>query len=259
MPVRNDTFIQAAGRRLRSRQIGDINQDKPVLVFLHGAIDSIEMWRDFPAQVHKETGLAVIIYERWGHGQSEPLATFREGDTRVEEAGEPLRDIFEHYDLNSVILVGHSYGGVIALVAASLHKDVILGVVSIVPQMIIHPQCLAGANEAKEGFENGNLRDKLFKLHGEGLDTLFYDWIKRVNSEAYQAEDCSQYLQQITCPVLQIFGNEDAYGYLPNLDLSEKHIPSNLSINVIPDAGHYVHLEAKSTVVDAVKEFCLTL
>ena len=243
--MKQEYFIRAAGRRLRVLQIGDIQVNSPTLVFLHGGIDCIEMWRDFPEQVHKLTGLAVIVYDRWGHGQSEPLTEFRERDTRAEEANEPLLDVFKHFNLTNVILVGHSYGGVISLIAASLHKEIIRGVVSIVPQMLIHSLCLAGVEEAKEGFENGNLRKKLFKFHGEGLDTLFYDWINRVNSETYQAEDCSQYLQQVTCPVLQIYGKEDVYGYLPNLDLSEKNIPSKLSINVIPDAGHYVHLEAK--------------
>jgi len=257
--MKQEHFIQAANRRLRVQQIGHIQANAPTLVFLHGGIDSIEMWRDFPEQVHEATGLCVIVYERWGHGQSEPLTEFREYDTRAEEAGEPLLDLFKHFGLTDVILVGHSYGGVISLVAASLHTEVVCAVVSIVPQMLIHDQCLAGAQEAKEAFENGDLRKKLFKFHGEGLDILFYDWINRVNSEAYQAEDCTQYLQQISCPVLQIFGKEDGFGYLPNLDLSKKHIPSQLSVKVVPDAGHYVHLDAKETVINEVKEFFLTL
>ncbi|HIF17986.1 MAG: alpha/beta hydrolase [Methylophilaceae bacterium] len=257
--MKQEHFIQAAGHRLRALQLGNIQAGSPTLVFLHGGIDTIEMWRDFPEQVHQSTGLSVIVYDRWGHGQSEPLTEFRECDTRAEEADEPLLDIFKHFGLTNVILVGHSYGGVISLIAASLHTGIIRGVVSIVPQMLIHPLCLAGVEDAKEGFENGNLQEKLQKFHGEGLDTLFYDWINRVNSSSYQAEDCSQYLQKITCPILQIYGKEDVYGYLPNLELSEKHIPSKLSINVVPDAGHYVHLEAKETVVNAVKEFCLTL
>ena len=62
--MKQEHFIQAAGRRLRVLQIGDINASTPTLVFLHGAIDCIEMWRDFPNQVHQSTGLAVIIYDR---------------------------------------------------------------------------------------------------------------------------------------------------------------------------------------------------
>jgi len=259
MATRKDTYIQAAGRRLRVRQIGNITANTPTLVFLHGGIDCIEMWRDFPEQVHQSTGLAVIVYERWGHGQSEPLTAFRDGDTRAEEADMPLRDVFEHFDLTNVILVGHSYGGVISLIAASLHKNIIRGVVSLVPQMLIHPLCVAGAEAAKESFEKGSLRKKLFKFHGEGLDTLFYDWINRVNNKAFKAEDCSSYLQQIACPILQIYGENDEFGYKPNLELSKRNITSNLTVHVIPTAGHYVHLDAKEDVVEAINSFSLSL
>lgn len=217
------------------------------------------MWRDFPEQVHQSTGLTVIVYDRWGHGQSEPLTSLRDGDTRPEEADKPLLDIFKHFNLTNVILVGHSYGGVISLIAASLHKDIIRGVVSLVPQMLVHPLCVAGAEAAKNSFEKGNLRKKLFKFHGDGLDNLFYDWINRVHSIEFEAEDCSSYLQQVACPVLQIYGDSDEFGYKPNLELSKRHIANNLTINVIPGAGHYAHLEAQEDVVDAINTFSLPI
>ena len=257
--MKQEHFIQAAERRLRIHQIGDITANTPTLVFLHGAIDCIEMWRNFPEQVHQSTGLAVIVYDRWGHGQSEPLTAFRDGDTRAEEADKPLLDVFKHFDLTNVILVGHSYGGVISLIAASLHKNIIRGVVSLVPQMLVHPLCVAGAEAAKESFETGNLRKKLLKFHGDGLDNLFYDWINRVHSIEFEAEDCSSYLQQIDCPVLQIYGESDEFGYKPNLELSKRNITNNLTINVIADAGHYAHLEAQESVVDAINTFSLSL
>ena len=141
--MKQEHFIQAAERHLRVHQLGHLNANTPTLVFLHGAIDCIEMWRDFPEKVHQATGLTVIVYDRWGHGQSEPLTAFRDGDTRAEEADKPLLDIFKHFDLTDVILVGHSYGGVISLIAASLHKTIIRGVVSLVPQMLVHPLCVA--------------------------------------------------------------------------------------------------------------------
>lgn len=255
-----DDQISLAGKSIRSRLIGEIDTSKPTLVLLHGAIDCIEMWRDFPQYLHQSTKLAVVVYERWGHGQSESLEAFREGDTRVEEAQEPLDDLFKHYGIDNIILVGHSYGGIISLIAASYHLEKIKGVVSIVPQMLVHPLCITGLADAKHNFEEGKLRQKLIKYHGEGTDILFYDWIRRVDNQTYQKADCVEFLQQIACPVLQIYGEEDVFGYLPNLELSEKHIEDNfLSIKKIPGAGHYVHLEAKAEVVADIASFCLTL
>lgn len=252
-------YIQAANRRLRTQLYGEIEPDKTTLVFIHGAIDGIEMWRNFPQQVHERTQLPVIVYERWGHGKSDPLTAFRKGDTRPEEANEPLNDLFQHYDLKKVALIGHSYGGIISLIAASYHAETIQGVVSIVPQMVIHPLCVNGVNDAKNAYENGNLREKLYRFHGAGTDTLFYDWANRVHDEDYRKQDCSSFLSQITCPVLQIYGKDDVFGYLPNLELSKTHISADLSIIEIPNAGHYVHLEATKNVINEIKAFCLTI
>ncbi len=60
-------------------------------------------------------------------------------------------------------------------------------------------------------------------------------------------------------PVLQIYGKDDVFGYLPNLELSKTHISADLSIIEIPNAGHYVHLEATKNVINEIKAFCLTI
>lgn len=252
-------YIQAANRRLPTQLYGEIQPDKTTLVFLHWAIDGIDMWHDFPQQAHEQTNPPVIVYERWGHGKSEPLTVFRQGDTQPEEANGPLNDLFQHDDLKKVALIGHSYGGMISLIAASYHAETIQGVVSIVPQMVIHSLCVNGVNDAKNAFENGNLREKLYKFHGEGTDILFYDWVHRVHDETYQKQDCSSFLSQIAWPVLQIYCKDNVFGYLPNLELSKTHISEDLSIIEIPNAGHYVHLEATKIVINDIKAFCLTI
>ncbi|MFX9073431.1 hypothetical protein ABTN28_19465, partial [Acinetobacter baumannii] len=45
---------------------------RPTLVFLHEGLGSISLWRDFPATVGRATGCGVLVYSRYGYGNSAP-------------------------------------------------------------------------------------------------------------------------------------------------------------------------------------------
>ncbi|HBA33188.1 MAG TPA: alpha/beta hydrolase [Gammaproteobacteria bacterium] len=250
-----EQFIHAAGHRVNTLQIGEVRADKPALVFIHGGLDCIAMWRDFPSQVTEMTGLAAIVYERWGHGKSDPLVVPREGDPREDEAGAPLTDIFRHFGLKDVVLIGHSFGGAVALLAAAKHPDTVRGVVAMAPQLVMHPQCIDGVDLAEAAYKSGKLREKLVPFHGDNTDTLFFDWAGRSKTRAFQEKSYARELEQIRCPVLEIFGEKDNYGYRPNLELSRECITRPLSVLEIPEAGHYPHLETPEHVLKAIEAF----
>jgi len=47
--------------------------DLPPLVFLHGGLASLALWRDFPSQVASACGSpTTLVYSRRGHGHSPP-------------------------------------------------------------------------------------------------------------------------------------------------------------------------------------------
>ena len=253
------TFIHAAGHQINTAQIGRIDPDKPTLVFIHGGLDCIEMWRKFPAQLAEATGLAAIVYDRWGHGKSDPLEIPRAGDPREDEASQPLLDLFNHFGLKKVILVGHSFGGAVSLIAASKHTNIICGVVSIAPQLVMHQVCIDGVGEAEAAFKNGKLRDKLIAFHGENTDIMFFDWAGRSKTGDFQRRSYAEDLKQIQCPVLEIFGKDDNYGYMPNLELSQTCISSRLEVTEVPEAGHYPHLETPETVINVAVPFIASL
>ena len=104
-------FIQANGHRINTLQIGKIIPDQATLVFIHGGLDCIAMWREFPTQLCEQVGLAGIVYERWGHGKSDILVLPREGDPRSVEADQTLEDVFNYFGVGKAILIGHSFGG----------------------------------------------------------------------------------------------------------------------------------------------------
>ncbi len=250
-----EQLITAAGHRINTLLLGEISPRKPTLVFIHGGLDCIGMWREFPHQLCQQTGLAGLVYDRWGHGKSEPLILPRAGDPREDESGQPLADIFSHFAMDEVILVGHSFGGAIALIAASRHPKQVCASVSIAPQLVMHEDSMTGLALAEAAFNNGKLRDKLIPFHGDKTDTLFRNWASMVDHPSVPETPYERRLQTINCPVLALFGMIDNYGYKPNLNLVKQYVSSHLHITEIPDAAHYPHLETADVVIDEISQF----
>ena len=250
-----EQLITAAGHRINTLLLGEPSTDKPTLIFLHGGLDCIDMWRMFPQQLCAASGLAGIVYDRWGHGKSDPLVLPRPGDPREDEAGQPISDIIQHFALNKVILVGHSFGGAVALIAGSKHPENIGGIISIVPQLIMHADAMEGLQLAEEAFYKGRLREKLLPFHGDKTDTLFKNWASMALKKTVPEKPYATSLEEITCPVLGIFGERDNYGYEPNLALMTERISSPLEVFKMKEAAHYPHLEKPEPLIAKVCEF----
>ncbi|MBL4585254.1 MAG: alpha/beta hydrolase [Pseudomonadales bacterium] len=254
-----EQLIMANGHNINTLRIGKIDPEKPTLVFIHGGLDCIAMWRKFPYQMVEETGLSAIVYERWGHGKSDMLVVPLEYDAREEEANQPLKDLFAYYGLGEVILVGHSFGGGIALIASGMQHDQIIGTVAIAPQLVSHGDIKEGLDKAIAAYDSGKLRDKLIPFHGDNTDILFRNWSSGSTDPNYVPRDYAEYLVKITCPVLEIYGTDDNYGYLHNLEHSRKHISSPLSVEEIKGSTHYPHLDSAETVLKCSGDFISSL
>src|SRR5690606_6175611 len=97
--------------------------DAPCLVFLHEALGSIRLWRDFPDAVVDATGLPALIYERLGHGGADPLTLPRGLDYLHIEAEQILPAVLKQAGIARAILIGHSDGGSIALLHAAAFPE----------------------------------------------------------------------------------------------------------------------------------------
>ena len=97
----------------------------PALVFIHGWMCDQSFW-DAQVEPMSESSTVVTI-DLAGHGQSGmnrdvgPLMAF----------GADVQAVVEHLGLDQVILVGHSMGGPVALEAARLMPDRVIGVIAV--------------------------------------------------------------------------------------------------------------------------------
>lgn len=98
----------------------------PAIIFLHGGPGyNSANFEGSTAQVLADKGFYVIVYDRRGEGRSlDKNAAFTYGQTN-----EDLNGVFAKYKLDSAILVGHSYGGVVATLFAQSNPDKVHAIV----------------------------------------------------------------------------------------------------------------------------------
>ncbi len=102
-----------------------IGSGSPTLVFVHGWMCNQSFWSeqvDEFAASHK-----VVTLDLPGHGAS---GRVREGWPLMAFGGD-VKAVVEHLGLKDVILVGHSMGGPVALEAARLMPDRVIGVIGV--------------------------------------------------------------------------------------------------------------------------------
>ena len=115
--------IEVGGHRLAVKSVrpgARPGTRRPVMVFLHQGLGAIDLWRDFPNELAAATGCAALIYDRLGHGRSDPLDCPRAVGFMHFEALKVLPGVLDIFRVPRAILIGQSDGGSIALIFASL-------------------------------------------------------------------------------------------------------------------------------------------
>ncbi len=97
----------------------------PDVVLIHGVTGDLSIWFLCQAMGVLARSFRVTAFDLRGHGYSDVPAS---GYTSAEQAGDVIA-IMDALEIDRAMLVGHSFGGVIAMHAAVLHPDRIEAVV----------------------------------------------------------------------------------------------------------------------------------
>lgn len=251
---KQEIILEIGSSQLKTLIIGELAADRPCLVLLHGGLDCVETWKDFPIELSKETGLPVVVYERFGHGSSGQLTKIRKPDYRHQEAEKVLPAVLHKLGLTKVILVGHSDGAAMSLLATAFLPETVLAVCAIAPPLVpTSTVVLDGIQSAVEQFENGNLAEKLRRFHGEGTEGLFYGWAKAWLSEPFKDWNCNEALRKIKVPVHIVFGQEDEYGFHESFVLLVENLNTALDVQVLKGVGHMPQHHARDETIASVR------
>lgn len=236
--------------------INETADNKPVIVFLHEGLGSIQQWKTYPQVLCERLDCKGLIYDRVGHGDSSRLAAKRDDQYLHNYALDELPQVLEGLLRDtSFMLYGHSDGGSISLIyAGSIDNANLCGVITEAAHVFVEDITLEGITPVVEAFEQGELKGKLEKYHGEKTTDMFYAWSDTWFLKKFRSWNIEELLPHISVPVLAIQGEDDEYGSFEQLQ-SIKDNCQNAVIEFIPECAHSPFKQAQESVLSFSSEF----
>jgi pimeloyl-ACP methyl ester carboxylesterase len=252
-------FVEVNNKSINYRIINQeyLSAEKPVLVFLHEGLGCSEQWKNFPEQMSSELNLAAFVYDRYGYGKSQKIAEPREIDYLEKEASDYMPELFRKTGLDNYkkIIFGHSDGGSIAIVYASLFPNDTLAIITEAAHVFIDEITEKGLQEAHHLYYNTDFREKLRKYHGSNTETMAEAWLSLWLRPEMLNWNIEHYITGITCPVLAIQGTDDNFGNYSQLESRHSKSLGKSEILYIQNCGHIPHHQARDTVMKKSIEF----
>ncbi|MFC1663938.1 alpha/beta fold hydrolase [Patescibacteria group bacterium] len=228
------------------------------ILILHGWGSSKKKWQKVK-EILSGHGLKVVIPDFPGFGEnpssSQPWS--------VDDYVEWVRIFCEKENLSQFFLLGHSFGGRIAIKFAVKYPEKISGLI------------LCGAPAIKDELEIKYLLAKALAKFFPKLSFLpFYQFFRKIfykyflrktdylklegiMKETYKkviAEDLVLYLPQIKTKTLILWGKKDNFVSVKLAFLIEDKIP-NSKLMIFPKVGHNLHSEAPEKLSETLLKF----
>ena len=221
------------------------------LVFLHEGLGSITQWRDTPSAIARASNLPAFVYARQGYGHSAPISVPRPLTYMHDEAAR-LPAILAAAGITDAILVGHSDGASIAIIAAAAIAPRAL--VLIAPHAFVEDISVASIAAAADAYRTSDLRDRLARHHAD-VDGAFWGWNRAWLDPDFRAWNLEEYLPAITVPTLIVQGTHDEYGTRAQVDAIARGVRGPVEIAMIDGAGHAPFRDAPNAVHAQIAAF----
>ena len=230
----------------------------PALLFLHGWRAEGTIW--FPALENFNFENMIFCLDLPGFGKSElPREPYD-----VKNYSEIVSGFISKLGLEKVVIIGHSFGGRVAIKLASKNPKFLCGIVLV----------------DSAGFVDRTLLNKLKKIIAKPLKPIFKlkplrgirnSIYRLIGSEDYIAtpllretylkiigEDLSEALKRIDTPTIIIWGAQDKDTPLKYAHKMKESI-KNSKLIVLEKAGHFSFLDKKEEFSDALRNFLIQL
>lgn len=251
----SDRFVAVPGGEVFVRRWRFDGDDRAPIILLHDSLGSVEQWRDFPETLAIGTGRNVIAYDRLGFGRSTRRAVPMQAGFIDDEARIYVPVLADALGLSEYVLFGHSVGGGMALVAASVPGNGCVAVVTEAAQAFVEARTLNGIREAKKAFEDEARFARLEKWHGERARWVLAAWTEVWLSPRFRDWSLDPYLDKVRCPVLAIQGDTDEFGSGEFPRRIERGVSGPARMELLEDCGHVPHRERQDDVLALVAAF----
>ncbi len=233
----------------------DVGRGTP-LVCLHGGMGIDGATLRVPGLLRLgDRGVRVIVPDQRGHGRSDRSdEAHYTHDTWVHD----VRDLIACADLGRVALLGHSYGGFLALEYAVRWPE------SLTHLILIGTSAGPLATAAAAVTSDDELRDRFREAWPHFFSGADKHWplfaTLRFSADAYTAAfvrelpryDLREQLEALRMPVLLVAGADD--WYCPQMEWLANRLP-HATLAVFEGVGHLPFVEAEDRFVETVSAF----
>ena len=254
-----------------------------VVLFIHGILGSRGQWEHLVDRLHDDH--RVIIPDLFGHGESDkPM-----GDYSLGAFASGLRDLLAVLDVPSATIVGHSFGGGVAMQLAYQHPElcdrlVLVGSgglgrdVSWLLRLVTLPgfEYLMPLVFPRQVAELGNGVGRFLSSIGLGSARLGEMWQSYASLAG--TEDRKAFLRTIRgviepggqtvnaldrlylashLPTLIVWGERDEIIPVHHAHVAHDAIPGS-RLDILPAVGHFPHIESPERFLEVLDDFLRT-
>lgn len=250
-----DVYVPTSQGRLYARRWDPAGADAAgaPIVLMHDSLGCVELWRDFPEQLARETGRSVIAYDRLGFGRSDPNAAVFETGFVEAEAREGFRQLREALGIGPFVAFGHSVGGGMAICCAGVYESDCQALITESAQAFAEDRTLEGISAAKRNFAEPGQLDRLKKYHGEKAAWVLSAWVDTWLSPEFAAWNLDEPLRQVRCPVLALHGEVDEFGSSLHPERIARLTGGRAVL--LENCGHVPHREQGRVVLDLLGQW----
>jgi len=243
----HSAFLPIQDYQLHYQLIGNFAPQKPLLVFLHEGLGALPLWKGWPQELAQALDCPILLYERRGYGQSDPLPLPRPKSYLEKDGVAELYALLQSLKVQQPILIGHSDGGSIALAYAAQYEVKALAVLA--AHIYVEELTLAGIRAVKNNPQLPKIIQKLGKYHGAESPRIFSAWADTWLRTDFKSWNIVPLLPQIQAPAFVLQGEADEYASPKQLsDIFEGLGSQDKEQHLLPNCGHSPHIQARTTL-----------
>jgi pimeloyl-ACP methyl ester carboxylesterase len=232
-------WVDVAGIRIGFEQVGN----GPALVLVHGALSDSRVWRwQLDALSHEFTAVA---WDAPGCGESrDPPESFR-----LPEYADALAGFLAALGLGRAHMLGHSFGGALALELARRHPAAVASLILVGGYAGWAGSLPAADVERRLAFASPEASEVLRRAMSESRPVA-----ARAMARALAEADLRDALPSIDVPTLLVHGDADERSPLSVARDLHRRLPRSRLV-VLPELGHECYLEEPNAFNAEVREF----
>ena len=219
------------------------------IVLLHGWGQNIAMMKPIGDRLQKNHRITILDFPGFGESEEPKMAL------TVYDYCEILEELLKKLKVKKPVIMGHSFGGRIAIIYASrneVEKVVLFGSPcirkevkpSLKLRMLKSLKKIPGINKL-EGFAKNHMGSRDYKNASEIMKKILVNVVN---------EDLSECAKKINVPTLLIWGDRDTEAPVEDAKELEKIIP-DAGLIVLPNSTHYAYLENLPQVINILNNF----